>query len=60
VPHASQRIEEFLAVWNDNPKPFVWTATVDSIVAKLARCRQRWNKSSPACIAPKSRKRLSS
>ena len=32
-------IEEFLAVWNENPNPFVWTATVDSIVAKLARCR---------------------
>ena len=26
-------IEEFLAVWNENPNPFVWTATVDSIVA---------------------------
>jgi hypothetical protein len=30
-------INEFLATWNANPKPFVWTATVDSIVAKLAR-----------------------
>ena len=29
-------IEEFLAAWNDNPKPFLWTATVDSIVDKLA------------------------
>jgi transposase len=33
-------IEDFLDAWNENPKPFVWTATVDSIVAKLARCRQ--------------------
>ena len=33
-------INDFLAAWNENPKPFVWTATVDSIVAKLARCRQ--------------------
>jgi transposase len=33
-------IREFLAAWNENPKPFVWTATVDSILAKLARCRQ--------------------
>jgi transposase len=32
-------INQFLAAWNENPKPFVWTATVDSIVAKLARCR---------------------
>ena len=33
-------IREFLAAWNENPKPFVWTATLESIVAKLARCRQ--------------------
>jgi hypothetical protein len=24
-------IEDFLTAWNENPKPFVWTATVDSI-----------------------------
>ena len=23
--------QEFLATWNDNPKPFFWTATVESI-----------------------------
>jgi transposase len=33
-------IEEFLAAWNEHPKPFVWTVTVDSILAKLARCRR--------------------
>ena len=33
-------IAQFLEAWNDNPQPFVWTATVDSIQAKLARCRQ--------------------
>jgi transposase len=53
-------IEEFLAAWNENPKPFVWTATVDSIVAKLARCRQTLEQIQPGCTAPKSRKRLSS
>jgi transposase len=53
-------IEDFLAVWNDNPKPFVWTATVDSIVAKLARCRQTLEQIQPGCTAPKSRKRMSS
>jgi hypothetical protein len=31
-------INDFLAGWNDNPKPFVWTATIDSIVAKPTRC----------------------
>ena len=53
-------INDFLAAWNDNPKPFVWTATVDSIVAKLARCRQTLEQIQPGSTAPKSRKRLSS
>jgi transposase len=53
-------IEEFLAIWNDNPKPFVWAATVESIVAKLARCRQTLEQIQPGCTLPKSRKRKSS
>jgi transposase len=53
-------IKEFLAAWNEKPKPFVWTATVDSIVAKLARCRQTLEQIQPACTTPKARKRLSS
>ena len=56
-------IEEFLAAWNDNPKPFLWTATVDSIVDKLARCRQTLEQIQPGCTRPKAKrckKRLSS
>lgn len=53
-------IEEFLAVWNEKPKPFVWTATVDSILAKLARCRQTLEQIQPGCTSPKTRKRKSS
>jgi hypothetical protein len=33
-------IEAYLAAWNNEPKPFVWTATVESITEKLSRCRQ--------------------
>jgi transposase/transcriptional regulator with XRE-family HTH domain len=40
VEDLEKAIREFLAAWNENPKPFVWTATVDSIVEKLSRCRQ--------------------
>ena len=40
-------------IGKDNPKPFVWTATVDSIVAKLARCRQALEQIQPGCTAPK-------
>lgn len=53
-------IEEFLTAWNERPKPFVWTATVDSILAKLARCRQTLEQIQPGCTLPKTRKRKSS
>ena len=32
-------IEDYLKVDNDNPKPFVWTATTEQILAKVARGR---------------------
>jgi transposase len=53
-------INDFLAAWNENPRPFVWTATVESIVAKLARCRQTLEQIQPGCTARKGQKRLSS
>ena len=53
-------INEFLAAWNEKPKPFLWTATVESIVIKLARCRQTLEQIQPGCTAPKTRKRRTS
>jgi transposase len=51
-------IEDYLATWNENPKPFVWTATVESIVEKLSRCKQTLEKIQPGCTTRKwSRKR---
>jgi hypothetical protein len=44
VGDLEQAIKEFLAAWNEHPKPFVWTATVDSIVDNLSRCRQTLEK----------------
>jgi hypothetical protein len=32
-------IEEYLKANNDNPKPFVWTATAEQILAKVTRGR---------------------
>jgi hypothetical protein len=32
-------IENYLRVNNDDPKPFVWTATAQQILAKVARGR---------------------
>ena len=50
-------IQEFLDSWNENPKPFVWTATIESILAKLSRCRQTLEKIQPGCTLPRSRKK---
>jgi len=55
VPDLVAAIEEFMAVWNQNPKPFVWKATVDSIVEKLGRCRQTLEQISPGSTAPRVR-----
>jgi transposase len=60
VDDLTTAIEEFLSAWNENPKPFIWTATVDSIVAKLARCRQTLEQIQSGCTVPKTRKRKSS
>lgn len=46
-------IAEFLAAWNHDPKPFVWTATVDSIVEKLSRCKQTLERIRPGCTRPR-------
>jgi transposase len=39
VPDLIAAIEEYLDAHNDDPKPFVWTATADDILAKVARGR---------------------
>jgi hypothetical protein len=47
----------FLKTWNEDPKPFVWTATVESIVERLSRCRRTLEKIQPGCTHPRTRKR---
>ena len=49
-------IHAFLSTWNKDPKPFVWTATIESITEKLARCRQTLEKIRPGSTKPKTRK----
>ena len=39
VPDLIESIEEYLNAHNDNPTPYVWTATSRSILAKVARAR---------------------
>ncbi|MEV4316748.1 IS630 family transposase [Actinocrispum sp. NPDC049592] len=38
-------VNAWVAAWNDNPKPFVWTKTADEILDNLARYCQRINDS---------------
>jgi len=56
VPILIAAIEAFLAAWNDAPRPFIWTATVGDIVAKLDRARQRVETIQPGCTQPGRRK----
>jgi len=57
VEDLEKAIAEFLAAWNESPKPFVWTATVQSIVEKLSRCRQTLEQIRPGCCTlPRRRK----
>jgi transposase len=39
VPDLIAKIETYLAAHNDQPKPFIWTATANDILAKVARGR---------------------
>ena len=56
VADLHKAIEEFLLARNQKPKPFVWTATVESIVTKLSRCRQTSENIQPGCTLPRKRK----
>jgi transposase len=39
VPDLVKRIQEFITAYNDDPKPFVWTASARSIIKKVNRCK---------------------
>jgi transposase len=56
VPDLIAAIDEFLEAWNENPKPFLWRATVESILAKLSGCRQSLEQIEPGCTLPPKRK----
>jgi len=39
--------------WNENPKPFVWTAKVEAIVEKIERARGKLEAIKPGCTQPR-------
>src|SRR5258708_6621473 len=57
VDDLQSAIRDFLNAWNEDPKPFVWTATVESIQTKLSRCRQTLEQIQTGCTKPRTRKR---
>jgi transposase len=57
IPDLEKAIAEFLAAWNDNPRPFVWTAGVGEIVEKIGRARAKLEQIKPGCTEYKSRKK---
>lgn len=56
VPDLEKAIADYLAAWNENPRPFIWTATVGEIVEKLARARAKLETIKPGCTQPRRRK----
>ena len=56
VPDLIQAIEAFLAAWNEAPRPFIWTATVGNIMAKIERARAKLERLRPGCTQPRQRK----
>ena len=55
VEDLEQAIAAFLEAWNSNPTPFVWTASVEKILEKIARARSRLEQIQPGCSLPKRR-----
>ena len=57
VPDLTRAIDEFLTAWNDNSKPFIWTATVDEVFEKIARARAKIEQLKPGSTLPMGKKR---
>lgn len=50
-------INDFIDSWNDEPKPFVWTASAESILEKMKKCRKTLEGIKPGCTLPPQRKK---
>jgi transposase len=57
VPDLVQAIEAFLAAWNQDPRPFIWTATVEKILEKIERARAKLEAMQPGCTQPRRRRK---
>ncbi|MGB7023535.1 MAG: IS630 family transposase [Candidatus Acidiferrales bacterium] len=57
VPDLVETIEEFLSAWNENPRPFVWTAKLEDILKKIERARAKLESIKPGSTQPRRRQR---
>jgi transposase len=56
VADLEEAIDQFMAAWNQNPTPFVWTAKVEEITKKLERARAKMEQIKPGCTQPRRKK----
>ena len=52
-----EAIANYLKEWNESPRPFVWTATVESIMEKIDRARATLDEIKPGWAKRKRRKK---
>jgi transposase len=56
VPDLKQAIDEFMQAWNRDPKPFIWSATVEDIIKKIDRARVKMEQIKPGSTRAKGKK----
>ena len=57
VSDLQEAIHAFLAAWNTDPKPFVWTAKLEDILEKIARARAKLESIRPGSTLPRRRQK---
>ena len=57
VPDLIQAIDEFMASWNQDPRPLVWTTSVEKIIQKIGRARAKMEQLKPGSTLPRGKKK---
>jgi transposase len=56
VSDLNRAIEEFMHAWNQNPKPFIWTASVGKIIERIERARIKMEQLKPGSTLPRGKR----
>jgi len=46
-----------MQAWNESPKPFIWSATVEDIIKKIDRARVKMEQIKPGSTQPRGEKK---